>query len=165
MRRTLLCCLPLLWLSLTTAKADSVYAPLFLHEVPLAATHSGGYVVEARLSEVSGQFLLDTGASMITLNRDFFEQVRKAGEAKKMRQVVARFASGKTQTMDVYQVERFTLGAHCEIGPIEVAVMKRGGRNLLGMNALTQAAPFTVSLSPPALGLSRCAGADAIATR
>ena len=38
----------------------------FTHQVPLTATGSGSFTVSGTLGGVDGDFLLDTGASMIT---------------------------------------------------------------------------------------------------
>ena len=46
---------------------------------------------------------------------------------------------------------------------VEVMVFPDGGRNLLGLNALSRFAPFTVHLQPPALELSGCAPTGAVA--
>jgi hypothetical protein len=58
--------------------------------------------------------------------------------------------------MDIYEVRHFLLGDNCDLGPLEIAVMERGGRNLLGMNALQTAAPFAIYTTPPALTFSSC---------
>ncbi len=78
------------------------------------------------------------------------------GNFLKVRSVAARLANGRAQVLDVYMIEHFLLGSDCDLGPIEVAIVPRGDRNLLGINALNQAAPFGFSIEPPALGLSRC---------
>ncbi len=129
---------------------------LFQYGVPLAQSNSGSLTVRANLGAVEAEFLLDTGANMVTVNRDLFRQLKQQGSTEKVGQVGARLASGKLELLDVYQVEHFRLGDGCELGPVQVAVLKRGGRNLLGMNALQAAAPFAIYTSPPALALSSC---------
>ncbi len=138
---------------------------LFRHSVPLTRTGAGSLTLSAELGGVSGAFLLDTGASLVTVNPELFERLQERGGAVRVRRVGARLASGKIEALDVYRVERFVLEGGCDLGPVEVAVMKRGGRNLLGLSALQQAAPFAVSTSPPALGLSRCGAEPVIAAR
>lgn len=124
--------------------------------VPLTQTGSGGFELHGELGGVGGEFLLDTGASMVTINRSLFREIQKVNRLEKVRSVGARLASGKVQLLDVYRAEEFTIGAGCNLGPVEFAVVERGGRNLLGMNALSQAAPFTISMSPPQLDLAQC---------
>jgi len=143
-------------------RADTTedFSALFSHSVPLKHTGAGSYSVAASVGGVEAEFLLDTGASMATVSATLFKQIRKQGKVAKIRSVGARLASGKVEVLDVYLVERFSLGNGCELGPAEVAVLKHGERNLLGMSVLQQTAPFAISLSPPALGLSRCGFAN-----
>lgn len=143
--------------------AEQAFQP-FSHQVPLQATGAGSFSVTGTLGGVKGEFLLDTGASMITVSRDFLDSMlgRKPEPA---RRVAARLASGRVEAVEVYRFERLQLGESCELGPVEVAVMPRGGRNLLGMSALMSAAPFAVSASPPSLALSRCSLQPAVVAR
>ncbi len=124
--------------------------------VPLTQTGAGGFELHGEVGGVGGEFLLDTGASMVTVNRGLFREIQKLNKLEKVRSVGARLASGKVQLLDVYRAEHFIIGAGCDLGPVEFAVVDRGGRNLLGMNALSQAAPFTISMSPPQLDLAHC---------
>lgn len=135
---------------------EAVSAELFSFSVPLSQSGSGSMTVIADIGDVESEFLLDTGASMVTVSRELFEQVRDLAGTIKVRQVGARLASGKLQLMDVYEVQHFSLGDNCNLGPLEIAVLERGGRNLLGMNALQSAAPFAVFTYPPALAISNC---------
>ena len=151
-------------LSVTGAAADSALADLFERTVPMKPSGSGSFVVTASMAGVEANFLLDTGASMVTLNREVFEQVKAQGGVLPAGQVAARTASGRLEMLQLYRIEEFSLGG-CELGPLEVAVLKRGGRNLLGMSALTRSAPFAVSTTPPALGLSRCGSGIHVAER
>jgi hypothetical protein len=139
-------------------RADTVadFAALFPQSVPLNPSSSGSYTVMATVGGVGTEFLLDTGASMTTVSASLFNKIREHEEVIKVRRVGARLASGKVEVLDVYLVQHFSLGGGCELGPLEIAVLNKGGRNLLGMNVLQEAAPFAVSLTPPALGLSRC---------
>ena len=129
---------------------------LFSFSVPLSQSGSGSMTVIADIGDVESEFLLDTGASMVTVSRELFEQVRDLEGAVKVRQVGARLASGKLQLMDVYEVRHFLLGDNCDLGPLEIGVLERGGRHLLGMNALQSAAPFAIFTTPPALAISSC---------
>jgi predicted aspartyl protease len=124
--------------------------------VPLSHSGTGSFVLQGEMGGVKGEFLLDTGASMVTINRELFREIRKLNDIEKVRTVGARLASGKIELMDVYRSENFIIGSGCDLGAVEFAVGKRGGRNLLGMNALQQAAPFTISMTPPQLSLSHC---------
>lgn len=129
---------------------------LFQYGVPLDQSNSGSLTLSVSLGATEAEFLLDTGANLVTINSELFSELRKQGGVEKVRQVGARLASGKLQLMDVYLVESFKVGENCELGPVEVAVMDRGGRNLLGMNALQAAAPFAIFTTPPSLAISAC---------
>ncbi len=164
LRLTLLSGLMLLIAIPHHAGAENIFEP-FSHQVNLNATSAGSFTVTGTLGGVSGEFLLDTGASMITVSREFFEAMQAHGKPRLARRMAARLASGRVEAVDVYELPALELGADCTVGPVEVAVMPRGGRNLLGMSALTQAAPFAVSASPPVLALSRCTLAPAVVAR
>ncbi|MEE4192569.1 MAG: retropepsin-like aspartic protease [Halieaceae bacterium] len=144
---------------------DAIAFVPFAHQVPLQPTSAGSFTLIGTLGGATGEFLLDTGASMITVSREFFESMPAQVGLKPSRRVAARLASGRTQTVEVYEFSTLQLGQECVVGPVEVAVMPRGGRNLLGMSVLMNAAPFAVSASPPALALSRCGQALAVAVR
>jgi predicted aspartyl protease len=129
---------------------------LFGFTVNLDQSASGSLTLTGKFDGIEDTFLLDTGANMITVSRDLFQKLRKLDGTVKVRQVGARLANGKLNLIDVYRVEHFSIGNNCELGPVEVAVMQQGGRNLLGMNALAVAAPFAVFTSPPSLAVSHC---------
>ena len=128
----------------------------FSFAIELNQSASGSLTLTGSFGAIEDTFLLDTGANMITVNRELFQKLRKLEGTVKVRQVGARMASGKVNLIDVYRVENFSIGNDCEIGSVEVAVVGEGGRNLLGMNALAAAAPFAVFTSPPSLAVSQC---------
>ena len=130
----------------------------FKHQVPLHPTGSGSLTVSARVGDIGAEFLVDTGASMVTLDRILFQTVSRNTKYQKTKSVAARMADGKIHLLDVYHLEHFFINGDCDLGPLEIAVESSGGRNLLGMNALQQAAPFGISIEPPLLGLTRCTG-------
>ncbi|MDT8427456.1 MAG: retroviral-like aspartic protease family protein [Pseudomonadales bacterium] len=126
------------------------------HLFPLISNQTGAFEIEANLGGVQGLFLVDTGASMVTVEAELLNKIRKTTHVRKIRSVAARLANGRAEILDIFLVEEFWLGEHCNLGPIEVAAPKQGGRNLFGMNALKQAAPFGFASQPPTLGLSHC---------
>ena len=89
--------------------------------VTLTPTDSGGFELQGELNGVVGDFLLDTGASIVTVNRSMFKEIQKQGSLKKIRRVGARLASGKLKLLDVYRSDHFIIGAGCDLGPIEFA--------------------------------------------
>ncbi len=136
-----------------------------LHSVPLAASGSGSFTVSATIGGVQEDFLLDTGASMVTVSADLMKKMKRMGGVEKVGRVGARMASGKIEALDVYRVDSFEIAAGCDLGPIDVAVLRSGKRSLLGMSVLQMAAPFTISMTPPALGLGTCGTQPTLAVR
>lgn len=140
----------------TDNASHAAFRAFFTHNVPLADSGSGSFTVTATLGGVRDEFLLDTGASMITISPKLFAKVRRHSEFEKVSQIGARLANGKLKVLNVYRVSDFKIGDRCDLGSVEVAVFNSGERNLLGMNVLQQAAPFAISTSPPTLGLANC---------
>ncbi|WP_339867233.1 retropepsin-like aspartic protease [Pseudohongiella nitratireducens] len=148
----------LLMLSKSQAETPAQASLDIIHsgDIPLTQTGAGSYTVNAVIGGIDAEFLLDTGASMVTVNTQFFEQLRDSTDVTRVKRVGARLASGKVEILDVYRVSSFLLNGACELGPLEIAVLPRGGRNLLGMNALQQAAPLNMSFTPPKMNLAGC---------
>lgn len=123
----------------------------------VALHRSGAGTLEIAVSAagVDADFMLDTGASMVTLSSSLFNSLRSQGAVLPVRQVAARLANNKIALSDVYEIQSFTVNG-CELGPLEAVVIEGGKRNLLGLNALESAAPFSISLSPLELQLSHC---------
>ncbi len=125
--------------------------------VPIDKSQSGNLYVNAVInSNVHSQFMVDTGAGMITLNRELFKQISRNGKVEKVGKIAARLANGKLETMSLYKVQSFSIGENCNLGEMEVAVMKHSGRNILGLSALIMVAPFSIHTSPMELILSGC---------
>ncbi len=125
--------------------------------VPIDKSQTGNLYVDAVInSQVRSQFMVDTGAGMITLNRALFKQVSREGTVEKIGKIAARLANGKYQTMTLYKVQSFSIGENCNLGEMEVAVMKSSGRNILGLSALIKVAPFSIHTNPMELILSGC---------
>ena len=131
--------------------------------IEMSLSGSGTLYVTASASGIEAEFLLDTGAGMVTLNKATFDAISAASAVRRVRQIGARLANNRVRLMDVYELEQFSIGG-CELGPLEVAVMKGSGRNLLGLSALAPAAPFSIALSPPALSVSRCRQPEGLAS-
>ena len=125
--------------------------------MPIDKSQTGNLYVDAVInSNVRSQFMVDTGAGMITLNRALFKQISREGSVEKIGKIAARLANGKYQTMSLYKVQSFSIGENCNLGEMEVAVMKHSGRNILGLSALIKVAPFSIHTNPMELILSGC---------
>ena len=154
----LLCCVATLW-------PTALMAMDFDHQVPLATSPGGNFYVTSSVAGIEAEFLVDTGAGFVTVSDTLFRALRAESAVREVRRVAARLANGKLKPVTVYVVEHFVIGAGCDVGPVEVAVIAGAGRNLLGLSALTRAAPFAIHTSPPALVLSDCTGGPAVAAR
>lgn len=129
--------------------------------VPIDKSQSGNLYVNAVInSDIHSQFMVDTGAGMITLNRELFKEIARTGKVEKVGEIVARLANSRLETLTLYKVESFSIGENCNLGEMEVAVMNRSKRNILGLNALIMAAPFSISVSPLELVLSGCSSSN-----
>lgn len=126
------------------------------HTVDLQ-THAGGtlYVDAVLADSAQVKLLVDTGASMLTVNQKTFRQLRHQTDLFFSHDLGFRTANGKIHKVKVYVLPRLTLGGSCELRDVELAVMS-GGKNILGMNVLSQFAPIGLSIQPPRLQLSNC---------
>lgn len=131
------------------APAGSTRAPLF--------SGSGGALeLDARIGGETVRLLLDTGAGMVTISSDLFRRLERHGGVTHLREVGARLADGRIRQMSVYRLPALSISG-CDLGAVEAIVVPGEGRNLLGMNALAQAAPLTLNLAPsPNLVLGGC---------
>ena len=129
----------------------------FETKIPVEATGSGSFIVTAEVgASTADQFLLDTGANLSAISGKFFKRIKATNDVEKVRRVATRLANGKLNATQVYRVETLKLAGQCEISPFEFVVMESSQRNLLGMSALAQVAPFAFHVAPAAIGVSGC---------
>ena len=126
-------------------------------DVPLIQQPSGSLVVKASINGTKeSDFLLDTGSGLLVVNKKLFRAIKASGQSiEHAGRIAARMADGRHRKMNTYRVENFRIGI-CELGEIRLAVVPGADRNILGLNALAKAAPFTVSMEPPSLRLAKC---------
>ena len=135
---------------------NAIASEPFSIPVAMDAKSGGTNYVNATLGEtVTASFLLDTGSGMLVVNQDTFSALKKQSAVTFSHDAAARLANGKLHKVKIYTVSNFRIGEHCELGQVEVAVIKKGN-NILGMSALSKAAPFAISVNPPTLMLSEC---------
>ena len=114
-------------------------------QIPLAQSGGGTLYLEATLeSRVKAKFLLDTGSSLLTLNQETFDALTHRKKRIAIRTSAARLANGKILKVAQYQLSSIRIGEHCEVGPVEVAVIPKGS-NILGINTLLRVAPLTIT--------------------
>ncbi len=103
-------------------------------------------------------FMVDTGSGYMTLNANDLRRLKQQGHATYVKELEGILADGQRRILPVYRIAEVSLGSQCVLKNIEAAIMPAGTRNILGLSALSQVAPFTFDLQPPRLLLSRCRG-------
>ncbi len=137
----------------------------FAVHVPVIQKISGSFYVKGVLDErFEAEFLVDTGSSYVAVNRKLFAHLKQNGGVSFVKDVAGVMANGRREVVGIYRIARFRLGSECELGSIEIAVLPRGSRNILGLNALGKTAPFALYMSPPLLALTQCGRHDTIAS-
>jgi len=131
--------------------------------VPLHSSGAGSFLVDVQLGGEAVGFVFDTGAAMVSIERDLLRRLQRAGIVQPAREVAVRLGDGRVQRVEVQRVARLVIAGNCELRDVEVLVMPGRGRNLLGMNALRQFAPFTLKTDPMRLELSSCGAPPAMA--
>ena len=107
------------------------------------------------------ELLVDTGSAYLSLNAHIVQGLEKSGQAIYLKDIAGVLADGSGVTVRIYRVPALTLGGTCTIRDIEAAVLPGDTRNILGLNALKQAAPVGLSFDPPQLLLSNCVPGEA----
>jgi predicted aspartyl protease len=132
-------------------------ADRFGHSVDMVKVASGNYYVLGSLSEtVEAKFLVDTGSGFVSLTADVFAKLRHLPGTRFTREIRGAMANGDVARVKIYRIDTLSLADQCVLHDVEVAVMPGSDRNILGLSALRQMAPFALELSPPRLLLSDC---------
>ena len=148
----LLICATTTFLGSVGSYASGVSATVPMHEKGAAT-----YYVSVSVNEgTSSDFLVDTGSGYVTINSNLLDQLVREKGAVFVKKIAAVMADGSETVVPVYRVASLTLGHDCVIHDVEAAVLPGNTRNILGLSALKKAAPFTLSTTPPALGLTNC---------
>lgn len=134
-----------------------VWADDFSHAVPMWEEGTATYFVTASVGDQSIDFLVDTGAGYATLNRNIIADLVDAGVAKRSGAIEGVLANGQSIELPIYSITGMDLGG-CLVRDVEVAQTPPGARNLLGLSVLRSTAPFSFSLEPAELRLSKCTG-------
>ncbi|ODS24471.1 hypothetical protein AB835_03240 [Candidatus Endobugula sertula] len=102
--------------------------------------HANQFIVPVNLSGTDAQLLLDTGASITTISKVFFETMNSSSNMTYQSSQYFLTANGKTNG-DIYLLDTFTLGNYT-ISNVSIAVLDYPTSNhsvgLLGMNILQQ---------------------------
>ena len=134
-----------------TVNADSnKIVPMVKH---VAATF---YVSVTIADQPSEDFVVDTGASHVTISDKTLKKLLDKQQAIFVRSMKGILADGSSIDVPVYRISSLIIGNRCRFKDIEVAVIKGNARCVLGLSVLSQAAPFTFHTEPPQLQLSNC---------
>ena len=104
----------------------------------------------------TSDFLVDTGASYMAINQTALDSLKARDQAEYIKHLIGTMADGDQITVPVYRISSVMIGAGCMLTNVEAAVFPGNTRNILGLSALSRAAPFRFSVNPPTLMLSGC---------
>jgi len=126
-------------------------------QVPMHTRGTVTYYVSAYINNaVTSDFLVDTGSGYVTINATTLKELNSNGSVEYIKKISAVMADGSETVVPVYRLASLKLGDNCIIQDVEAAVMPGSTPNILGLNALIKAAPFSMSMSPPTLTLAGC---------
>ena len=146
-----------LCLSITLAASPIAWGSSFSTSVPIYDRDTVTYYVSGGIDGYgSTEFMLDTGSAYVTIDEQTLAVLKKRNNAEYVKSISGIMADGRRRTVPIYRLSAITIGDNCEIRNVEAAVFPGGTRHILGLSALKETAPFTVSVEPPALALSNC---------
>jgi len=125
--------------------------------VPMKDLGASTFYVNAEirfLGEV--QLMVDTGSGYLTINEETLAILQKNTEIRYIKQLQGVLANGSELEVPVYSLPSLNLGGECLLHDVEAAVFPGNTRLILGLSALSRAAPFIFSVNPPELVLSHC---------
>lgn len=126
-------------------------------KIELHPVSSGTYTLAIKFSPtIEAEFLLDTGASMVMMNDKLFKAISKHQKTIPTGKVAANMASGRIQAIPTYQIPSLVLENGCDVGPLEVAVIRGASRNLIGINALAKLGRITLDIQDTKLIAANC---------
>jgi len=129
----------------------------FDSNIPMRDKGAETYYVDGDIHGVGPvDLMVDTGSGYMTINETTLGILRESGGATYVKDLSGILANGATMTVPVYRIAELRIGASCTLRDVEAAVFPGKTRQILGLSALRQAAPFIFSLNPPKLVLSNC---------
>lgn len=144
----------LLWADLLT---PVVADPAPVYEIELRQVASGTYTLLAQPAPgIKAEFLFDTGASMVLISDSLFRLISKYKKLQGSGKVAAAIATGKIKTIPTYTISSLVLANGCDVGPVEVAVVRGATRNLIGLNALSRLGRITIDMQKDKLATTEC---------
>jgi predicted aspartyl protease len=127
-------------------------------DIDLHPLSTGTFTIAIKFSSaLEAEFLLDTGASMVMMSDKLFNAITKYQKTIPTGKVAANMASGRIKSIPTYQIHSLVLENGCDVGPLEVAVIRGASRNLIGLNALVKLGRITLDIQDTKLIATDCA--------
>jgi len=137
--------------------AAGLSADQFSVDVPMQLKDAHTYYITGQIGGIShSEFMVDTGSSYMMINEITLALLEESGDAQYLRELTGILANGEEMRVPVYTLSTVRIGADCELKDVEAAVFPGDTRQILGLSALSKAAPFIFSTEPPSLQLSHC---------
>lgn len=147
----------LLWTVLLIATPFVVSAMGSHRTVPMHEKGTSTFYVEVSIEGFgANDFLVDTGASYMTINEDTLAVLQTKKLATYIRELDGILGDGSRLRVPLYRIASINIGGSCTIRNVEAVVFPGAVRGLLGLSALQKTAPFEFSMDPPTLRLSKC---------
>lgn len=91
-----------------------------------------------------GTFIIDTGASITSINKKALEDLLKVKQAIFKRKIILNYANGDSSISKIYSIKELSINGF-KIKDVEVVVHEnQEAPFLLGMDVLRQLEPFTI---------------------
>ena len=146
------------WAVLATLLASPLaMADEFDSNVPMRDKGAATFYVDGDITGVGAvDLMVDTGSGYMTINEETLGILQESGGATYVKELSGILADGSVLTVPVYRINEMRIGPTCKLKDVEAAVFPGKTRQILGLSALKQAAPFIFSMDPPKLVLSNC---------
>jgi len=126
-------------------------------DLPLSHKGSGTLYVQTTLGGTAQTgWLVDTGSDYSVIDKATLEVLVEAGQARYLKKLRGKMADGSERIIPLFVVDKLQLAGNCEVHNVKVAVLPHSTRRIMGLSALRQLAPFSVSFDPPMLTVSGC---------
>ena len=143
--------------AIALSAASVASAGEFDSNIPMLDKGAATYYVASEIHGLGAvDLMVDTGSGYMTINEETLAILQASGNAIYVKKLSGVLADGSTMTVPVYRISRLRIGEACTLNNVEAAVFPGKTRQILGLSALRQAAPFIFSMNPPKLVLSNC---------
>jgi predicted aspartyl protease len=135
------------------------YGEDFSTTIPMQDKGAHTYYVPAQISGFGDtELMVDTGSGYMTINEETLKVLKAKQKTKYIKDLIGILANGAELRVPVYRISELNLGGQCRLRNVDAAVFPGKQRLILGLSALSKAAPFIFSVNPPQLKLSNCTG-------